>query len=188
MYREKYLSVMEEIIEECRTTLAKVKPEQVEELITAIFNAEKVFFTGVGRVKLSLDAMAKRLAHLGIHTVCVGQITEPAITPQDLLVVGSGSGESLIPVAIAKKAKEKGAKVAYLGANAQSTVAKLADVTVRIPAQTKLYLPDETESHQPMTSLFEQCLLLLGDTIAKMIIEEKKIEMKKLWQFHANLE
>lgn len=39
-----------------------------------------------------------------------------------------------------------------------------------------------------MTSLFEQSLLILGDTLAKMIIDEKNLDMKELWQYHANLE
>ena len=39
-----------------------------------------------------------------------------------------------------------------------------------------------------MTSLFEQTLLLLGDIVAKMIIERRELEMKALWQYHANLE
>lgn len=39
-----------------------------------------------------------------------------------------------------------------------------------------------------MTSLFEQSLLLLGDISAKMMIERKQLDMKSLWQYHANLE
>ena len=62
------------------------------------------------------------------------------------------------------------------------------DIFVRIPVSTKLNLPNEVPSVQPMTSLFEQSLLLLGDTLALMIIREKNIDMKSLWQYHANLE
>ena len=59
---------------------------------------------------------------------------------------------------------------------------------VRIPVRTKLYLNDEIDSQQPMTSLFEQSLLLFGDIVAKMIIDERKLDLKGLWQHHANLE
>ena len=54
--------------------------------------------------------------------------------------------------------------------------------------RTKNYLEDEIDSVQPMTSLFEQSLLILGDTVAKMIIDKKQIDMKSLWKYHANLE
>jgi 6-phospho-3-hexuloisomerase len=59
---------------------------------------------------------------------------------------------------------------------------------VRIPVQTKLYLNDEIISKQPMSSFFEQSLLLFGDVVAGMIVDKKDIELKKLWNFHANLE
>jgi len=64
----------------------------------------------------------------------------------------------------------------------------LCEFMVRIPVRTKNYLEDEIDSVQPMTSLFEQSLLLFGDVVAKMIIDERKIDMKSLWRYHANLE
>ncbi len=123
---------------------------------------------------LSLKSIAKRLAHLGIDTVIVGEITEPAITENDLLIVGSGSGESAFPLAIAKKAKSFDATVAHIGSNPNSSMQDITDYFIRIPVQTKLNLPNEIASVQPMTSLFEQSLLLLGDTIALILIEDEK--------------
>ena len=48
--------------------------------------------------------------------------------------------------------------------------------------------PDEIHSEQPMTSLFEQSLLLFGDTTALMLVRDKHLELDKLWEYHANLE
>ncbi len=176
------------VADEIKQALGQVDNTQIDLLIENIKTAEKVFFIGVGRVLLSLEAIAKRLAHLGIKTYVVGQITEPAITDKDLLIVGSGSGESAIPLIIAEKAKKYNAKVAHIGANPESSMKKFSDVFVRIPVATKMDLADEIPSIQPMTSLFEQSLLLLGDTIALMLIKEQDINMKSLWQYHANLE
>ncbi len=81
------LALTKEIINELRVTLSKVDSNEVEELVNQIKKADKIFFVGVGRVLLSLEAIAKRLAHLGINTVVVGQITEPAITDKNLLIV-----------------------------------------------------------------------------------------------------
>ena len=64
----------------------------------------------------------------------------------------------------------------------------LCEFMVRIPVRTKNYLEHEIDSVQPMTSLFEQSLLLFGDVVAKMIIDERQIDMKSLWRYHANLE
>ena len=110
------------------------------------------------------------------------------MTEKDVLIVGSGSGESLVPVAIAKKAKSLGGKIIHIGSNPKSSLAPITDLMIRIPVQTKLYLDDEIKSNQPMSSLFEQALLIWGDTVACMMVNQKKIELKKLWQYHANLE
>ena len=176
------------IAEECQKALQKIDEEQSQKLVEAILNADEVFFIGVGRVMLSLQAICKRFAHFGVKAHCVGEITEPAITDKDLLIVGSGSGETLFPVAIAQKAKKIGTKVAWIGSNQESTIAKLADYKVRIPVQSKLNKPDELHSQQPMTSLFEQTLLLYGDSLAMEIMERKGLQFENLWKYHANLE
>lgn len=176
------------IINELDATTQGIDDQQVRALITAIEQAEKVFFVGVGRVLLSLEAIAKRLAHLGVECHIVGEITEPAITDKDLLIVGSGSGESLFPVSIAKKAKSFNVKVAHIGANPNCTMSEYSDVFVQVPTTTKFASVNEVNSIQPMTSLFEQTLLLLGDTIALMIVTEKHTDLHSLWQHHANLE
>ncbi len=184
-----YEETSELVINECKLALSKIDPDSIEKLINAILGAEKVYFVGVGRVLLSLQATAKRFAHLGINTYCVGQITEPPITNKDLLIVGSGSGESLIPVVIARKAHELGAKIAYIGTNPESTIKGLSDLFLRIPANSKTTRNNDViDSKQPMTSLFEQSLFLLGDIIAQMIIAYKSINEDELWKFHANLE
>lgn len=184
----KFTDIAKEIIKELQETLEKISDEEVKELLEQIQKADKVFFVGVGRVLLSLEAIAKRLAHLGVNSIVVGQITEPAITEKDLLIVGSGSGETSFPLAIAKKAKQYNATVIHIGANPNSSMKEFADYFVRIPVSTKLNLPNEVPSIQPMTSLFEQSLLLLGDTVALTMIKEKNINMPSLWQYHANLE
>ena len=176
------------IAEECQKALHKIDEGQSQKLVDAILNADEVFFIGVGRVMLSLQAICKRFAHFGIKAHCVGEITEPAITDKDLLIVGSGSGETLFPAVIAQKAKKIGVKVAWIGSNQESTIAKLADYKVRIPVQSKLNKPDELHSQQPMTSLFEQTLLLYGDSLAMEIMEQKGLQFEHLWKYHANLE
>ncbi|WP_066685537.1 6-phospho-3-hexuloisomerase [Christensenella intestinihominis] len=183
-----YTSVQKQIVDECSFALSKIDESDTEKLVDAIVTAKKVFFVGVGRVLLSLQAICKRFNHIGIESYFVGEINEPAITPDDLLIVASGSGESAIPVVISEKANKMGVRIGLIGSNPDSTLSHLADMFIRIPVQTKLALPDELHSVQPMTSLFEQCVLLYGDALAKMIIDRKKLDMKLLWKHHANLE
>lgn len=187
-YSQNYAATCHLVLDELDKALESIAPESVESYVQAVLDADKVFFIGVGRVMLSLQAIAKRYAHLGIDAHCVGEITEPAITDKDLLIVGSGSGSSLYPVGIARKARSIGAKIIHIGSNPNGDMKEIADLMVRIPVRTKFYLDDEIDSAQPMTSLFEQSLLLFGDITAKMIIDERGIDLKSLWKYHANLE
>ena len=184
-YRETEKAVLTELTH----TLDSIDPASLERLKNDILSADQVFFVGVGRVMLSLESICKRFSHLGIRAHCVGDITEPHLNPEDLLIVGSGSGTTLFPLAIAKKARETvGCRIAHIGSALNSPVDDYADYLVRIPVRTKLYLEDEIDSCQPMTTLFDQSLLLTGDILAKMIIDEKHLDMKSLWQYHANME
>lgn len=188
-FAKQYQADCAAVLDELGRTLASIDPASLERLADEILKAEQVFFVGVGRVLLSLQSVCKRLAHLGIKTHYVGEITEPAITKNDLLIVGSGSGASLFPLGIAKKARSAvDCKIVHIGSNPNSEMKDICDFMVRIPVRTKFYLEDEIDSCQPMTSLFEQSLLLVGDILAKMIIERQNLDMKGLWQYHANLE
>ncbi len=177
------------ILRELSQALEAVDEAQVERLTGAILDADKVFAVGVGRVLLSLQAFVKRLNHLGVPAWHVGAVNEPAITEKDLLIVGSGSGESVVPVALARTARRLGARIAHIGSNPSSSLAPLSDFFVRVPAPTRLHLAGEIPSGQIMTSLFEQCLFLLGDAVALSIAERRgHADMSVLWQHHANLE
>lgn len=188
-FHETYTETCASVLDELGKTLNSIDPAALEQLSEAILSAEQVFFVGVGRVLLSLQSICKRLAHLGIRCHYVGEITEPAITKNDLLIVGSGSGASLFPLGIAKKARSAvDCKIVHIGSNPNSEMKDICDFMVRIPVRTKFYLEDEIDSCQPMTSLFEQSLLLVGDILAKMIIDKQQLDMKGLWQYHANLE
>lgn len=188
-YQERYKKARTDVLAELDKALSSIDTESLERLEKDILDADQVFFVAVGRVMLSCQSVCKRLAHLGIKAHYVGEITEPAITKNDLLIVVSGSGQSLFPLGIAKTARETvDCRIVHVGSNAESDMKPIADYMVRIPVRTKFYRKDEIDSCQIMTSLFEQSVLLLGDILAKMIVEEKGLDMKSLWKFHANLE
>ena len=158
-YQEKKQIVLDEL----EKSLGAVKEEEVEQFVDMICDAQQVFVVGVGRVLLMLQAFAKRLNHLGIKANYVGAIDEPAITEHDVLVVGSGSGESVVPLEIMKIAKKYNAKIVHIGSNEHSSMKEYEDLFVRIP--------------------------LLEDSAASMIVEKKQIEdVHALWKMHANLE
>jgi len=183
-----FQSLQNQVCQEIKSALSKVKEEEINEFIDALLSAEKVFVMGVGRVMLMLQSFAKRIKHLGIESYVVGETTVPAITNKDILVVGSGSGETLTSVSVAKLAKKFKARVALITAAKNSTLKKIADISVRIPSPTKLKASDELVSNQPMTNLFEQALLIFGDCVSMIIQKKLNITEERMWKVHANLE
>ena len=176
----------EQVLTEVRDCVSNIELQTINQYIKYLCRAEKVFFIGVGRVKLSLEAAVKRLSHLGIHCVMVGDLTEPPITDKDLLVVASGSGESIIPYQISMKAKKYGAELFHITSNVNSSIGSLTKNHLVINAPNKNSV--NNASIQPMSTLFEQSLYIFHDIVAIMIMNEKQINMSELYSSHANLE
>ena len=183
-----FQKIQKEVCNEIRFVLSKVDEKEVEVFIDNLLGAKKLFFIGVGRVMFMTKAFAKRLKHLGIDVHVVGEIVEPPITTHDILVVGSGSGETMVPVNMAKLAQKFKAKVGLITSSHKSTLKKLADVSVIIPCPTKLHLPEEPISKQPMGNLFEQSLFILCDCLTIILQKRLGIAGEKMWKTHANLE
>ncbi|SHI70706.1 phosphoheptose isomerase family protein [Propionispora hippei] len=189
MEKISYAEETQIILSELQEALGAVQENEVGTMVEAICQARMVFATGVGRVLLMVQAFVKRLNHLGIKANFVGAVDEPAITSQDVLLVASGSGESVVPLAVMKVAKRYKANIVHVGASPDSSMTEYEDLFVRIPCKTKLNKPDEIPSKQLMSSLFEQSLLLLLDAVAMMIAKKQQItNLDELWQYHANLE
>ncbi len=176
------------ILSEMKSVMDMISEKDLETVSRSVVCARRVLVVGVGRVLISLKSWVKRWKHLGIDANYVGSETEGPIGPGDLLIVASASGESIFPVQIAKLAKKFGAKVIYIGSNPKSTCGCTADYAMRVPCRTKLGLPGEFHSQQPMSTLFEQVLFVLGDVLAYSIMSKKHLDEKTVSVNHANLE
>jgi 6-phospho-3-hexuloisomerase len=185
MYFREAMAIVHGEVQSC---LSKVDESEVGALIEQIARANRIFVVGVGRVMLMIQAFAKRLKHLQFDSVVVGETITPAIGEEDLLIAASGSGETLTTITVMRLAKKHGAQVALITASNQSTAKAIADSSVRIPCPTKFHRPEETPSKQPMTSLFEQCLLFFCDCTSLMLQDEMNISEEDLWNAHSNLE
>jgi 6-phospho-3-hexuloisomerase len=176
------------IASEVQAVLERVDPEETHRLASELLAAQRVFIFAVGRVFLSLQCLGKRLGHLGIDCQVVGSITEKPISPRDLLLIASGSGESKLPAEIARIAKGKGARLGIITSAKASTIKSLSDFAVHLPCPTKNDLAAGIASIQMMSTLFDQVLHLYGDVVAMLIQQGKGWQDEELWKSHANLE
>ena len=120
------------IVNEITNILSNISVKQTENLISQIITANRIFLVAIGRVNLSLQCFGKRLSHLGFKVELVGALTEKPATKKDLLIVASGSGESVIPLHISKKAKKIGCKILHITSAKKSSIRKIANYVVEL--------------------------------------------------------
>lgn len=178
------------ILQELQYTLSSIDPEKADILIGKIMGAGKVYVAGAGRSLLVMRAFAMRLMHMGLNAYVVGETSTPAAEMGDLLIIGSGSGETDSLVSMAKKARKLGIGLAIITIFVDSTIGKMADNALVIPASTTKVTKDSGyKSVQPGGTLFEQSLWLMCDTMVLRLAELMKVDANQcLDQRHANIE
>lgn len=174
------------IISELQEIVAAIDPRQAEQLQEAVLAAKRVFVAGAGRSLLMLKAFAMRLMHAGFTVHVVGETVTPAISKEDILLVGSGSGETSTLRVIVDKGKKIRAKVAVLTTKEASSISKMADYIVVIPASVNHL--EAGRSWQPGGNSFEQSMLIFLDALVIELADCKGADISKGLNLHANLE
>ncbi len=123
--------------EECAQMLDGVCQTELDELAKAILHARRIFVAGWGRAGNMIKILSMNCSQAGLRTYVVGDNGTPSIGEEDLLVIGSGSGETKTMVVIAEQAKAHGAKLALVTGKKESTIGKLADLQVFIPGPVR---------------------------------------------------
>ena len=178
-----------QVMAELDRTLGAVATDDVERLVDMILSARRVFVAGAGRSGLAMKAFAMRLMHLGLDTYVVGETVTPGMGADDLLLIGSGSGETGSLVAMAEKVRQLQGRLALVTIVADSRIGRLAEVVVAIPAPSpKARAAHGVTSVQPMGSLFEQSLFIFLDVVVLRLMELQGVDAAAMFGRHANLE
>ena len=136
-----------------------------------------------------IKAFAMRLMHIGFESYVVRETVTPSIIKGDLLVIGSGSGETESLLCIAKKAKKIGVDVALVTIFSHSSIGKYADVSVTVPAPAaKVDREIGVSSVQPKGSLFEQSMLIFFESVIILLMKKIDMDPSMIMTYHANLE
>ena len=177
-----------EIIEELNRTADLLTNEEAEKLVDYILEAKKIFVAGAGRSGFMVKSFAMRMMHMGLDAYVVGETVTPNLEKGDLLIIGSGSGETKSLVSMAEKAKNLGATIALVTIFPESTIGQAADVSIKLPAKSKAETDSEYKTIQPMGSLFEQTILLFLDAVILRFMEKRGLDSETMFGRHANLE
>lgn len=177
-----------EVVQELSRTVDLISDEEAEKLVNKILESKKIFVTGAGRSGFMGKSFVMRMMHMGIDAYVVGETVTANLEKDDLLIIGSGSGETKTLVSIAEKAKSLGGTVAAVTISPDSTIGKLADIIIKLPGSPKDQSESEYQTIQPMGSLFEQTMLLFYDALILRFMEKKGLDSTKMYGKHANLE
>lgn len=181
-----YKEYASKVAGEIDQVLKEVDEEEVLSFVDAIAKAKRIQVFGMGRMGFSGRAFAMRLKHLGLESYMVWETVTPAIGQGDLLIVNCGC--TRLGEEVAELAKKAGSKVALITGHPESDIGKISDVTVRLPAQVLKGKEGEIPSIQPMASLFEQTLLILGDIVALLLMDKLGVTEEDMEKMHTNLD
>ena len=186
----KTTEILSDILGELKENSLRIDEAQLDEFISHIGPGKRVYVAGAGRSGVVIKAFACRLMHLGLDVHLIGDITVPHTTPGDLLIIGSGSGETQSLVSLAQKAKKNGLNIILNTLTSNSTIGNLADATIVLPGASPKVIDKAHEgaSIQPMGSGFEQLSLLVYDAIVMSLMSKLDQTSEMMFKRHANLE
>jgi 6-phospho-3-hexuloisomerase len=183
------MNYLKQITTELSEVVAEIDSSALTELSSLIKEAKRVYLVGAGRSGLMMRCLAMRLMHLGLTAYVVGDTTTPGIAEKDLLIIGSGSGETRSMLLFAQEAKKRKANLALFTIFEDSAIGNLADVIVKLNTPTsKKANAHAVQSIQPMGNLFEQTLLIVADALVMELMRNMNITGERMMLNHANLE
>lgn len=176
------------IIDELRENALLINNEELEAVEKLVVEANRIFVSGAGRSGFAARGFSNRLMHLGYTVYFVGEPTTPSIQAGDLLIVGSGSGNTASLVSNAKKAREQGGKVATLTMFPENIIGSMADAVIKIPGVTEKVAGKGKKSVQASGSAFEELCWITYDAMVMDLMRITSQSDADLFKRHANME
>lgn len=162
--------------------------EDRKKMIEMICRADRIFVAGTGRTGYVMRCFSMRLMQAGYSVFWIGDNNTPAAGKGDLIILGSGSGETGALCNYIKAAKAILMDSIVLTASGASTLAEEADMVVLLKGNSKFCKKGNCDSIQPMGALFEQELLIYLDALVLDMIEFGLTSADIMKRKHANLE
>ena len=180
------IRLREQVAQAAGEALIAISQEELDALCQAILDARRIFVAGWGRAGNVIRLLSMNCSQMGLKTHIVGDNSTPSIHEGDLLVIGSGSGNTDTMKILADQAKEHSAKLALVTSRSGSYIEQKADLTVHIPVKHSR----EDQYHQPiaLSLVFYQATVMMVDCVMAYLMEEKGQTFKDVKYYHNNLE
>ncbi len=165
--------------------LKTVSQEDVDQVKKLFFKANHVFVYGAGRSGLVAKAFAIRLVHLGFQAFVVGETITIPVQEGDLVIIVSGSGETIPAVMTAEIAHNLKAKVVSITGKKDSDIDQFADITLFVSAGCN---EEQRKRCAPLGTLFEASVWILLDGLIADLLDSKNETEETMRKRHATLQ
>ncbi len=183
----KFQDLAELFSEDQKQAARLVNENQLEQFAGAIQSSERIFLQGKGRTGLVVEMFAMRLVHLGFQAHVIGDSTTPKYSPDDMLILASGSGTTEGLILTAQQAQRVGGRIGVITRNPAGPLCQYA--------QTTLVIPDPKLEHGALANnkilsgtLFEHALLLTLDCLCVLLAEKTGQDLNDLGDRHVTIE
>lgn len=153
-------------VAELTQTVSMMNSENLQGILKRINNAQNVLFAAVGNtVPVAMDG-AYKLNQIGISAVST-PVWETQLaysynlSPDDVVIAISNSGESTGVINILEAAKQKKATTISITNSEKSTIAKISDYHITTATREKLFLDEYRFSRVSATMVIEVLYLFL---------------------------
>ena len=153
-------------VAELTQTVSMMNSENLQDILKRINNAQNVLFAAVGNtVPVAMDG-AYKLNQIGISAVST-PVWETQLaysynlSPDDVVIAISNSGESTGVINILEAAKQKKATTISITNSEKSTIAKISDYHITTAPREKLFLDEYRFSRVSATMVIEVLYLFL---------------------------
>ena len=153
-------------VAELTQTVSMMNSENLQDILKRINNAQNVLFAAVGNtVPVAMDG-AYKLNQIGISAVST-PVWETKLaysynlSPDDVVIAISNSGESTGVINILEAAKQKKATTISITNSEKSTIAKISDYHITTATREKLFLDEYRFSRVSATMVIEVLYLFL---------------------------
>lgn len=153
-------------VAELTQTVSMMNSENLQDILKRINNAQNVLFAAVGNtVPVAMDG-AYKLNQIGISAVSTPvwetQLAYSyTLSPDDVVIAISNSGESTGVINILEAAKQKKATTISITNSEKSTIAKTSDYHITTATREKLFLDEYRFSRVSATMVIEVFYLFL---------------------------
>jgi len=189
-----YLQILDECYENAKGVLEAVEEKNVENIVSTILKAKKIYILGIGHSGMFGKIFAMKLNHVGLRAYTVFDEINLPFEKDDLFIAISQSGETSTIISLAQKAKKLGGKVIGITSVSESTLGRVSDSLLKLDKYAEgvkfsaLSAIGDTKNQNLLGLLFGLNIYTLFYSIIIMIANEKGETPDSINSRHANLQ